>query len=216
MQGQIPAVKWLKKPTGGSKMTTPLDTDTPPIPRPRNRTESLFADAADPDRNAPAQADSGNVEQMLALPVTPIPRWHGPSAAVRRNTLTVSAITTATAPPPPHSGRVLILRLPSPIRRLSHRCLLSWMHPTPPDPATAPAQPGHHLNRIPIRPASGEWSTAGTNATAPPCHVPRPLPGVVDGADRTCAVADARVGFHACPGSLARTCGHCHRYTGYT
>ena len=196
-------------------MTTPLDTDTPRSRAPgiaRNRCSQTPPARTGTHRRRPIPA----MWSRCSLPVTPIPRWHGPSAAVRRNTLTVSAITTATAPPPPHSGRVLILRLPSPIRRLSHRCLLSWMHPTPPDPATAPAQPGHHLNRIPIRPASGEWSTAGTNATAPPCHVPRPLPGVVDGADRTCAVADARVGFHACPGSLARTCGHYHRYTGYT
>ena len=57
-------------------MTTHLNTDTPPIPRPRNRTESLFADAAGPDRNAPAQADSGNVEQMLTAsdPDSPVAR----------------------------------------------------------------------------------------------------------------------------------------------
>ena len=46
-------------------MTTPPDTNThKPLPRPRDRAEALIA-SADGDRNAPAQADSGNVEQML-------------------------------------------------------------------------------------------------------------------------------------------------------
>ena len=57
-------------------MTTPPDTNThKPLPRPRDRAEALIA-SADPDRNAPAQADSDNVEQMLTAsdPDSPVAR----------------------------------------------------------------------------------------------------------------------------------------------
>ena len=47
-------------------MITPPDANThKPLARPRDRAEALIA-SADGDRNALAQADSDNVEQMLA------------------------------------------------------------------------------------------------------------------------------------------------------
>ena len=57
-------------------MTKPPATNAhKPLPRPRDRAEALIA-SADPDRNAPAQADSGNVEQMFTAsdPDSPVAR----------------------------------------------------------------------------------------------------------------------------------------------